>query len=80
MKASARKKRELTPLLEHSLLLWSVGHLVWSMNGNMEEQVWLTQSRLSPHGVPSRTRPRYPISECCGRPVVALENFGKKQL
>lgn len=54
---AAGELKALTPFPEHSLSLSFVGHFVWSMCGNMLVHVWLTQIRLSPHGVPSRTRP-----------------------
>lgn len=47
----------LTPTPLHSFPLLSVGHLDVSMYGNRLTQVWFTQTKLSPQGVPSVTRP-----------------------
>lgn len=49
--------RKLTPCSEHSWPCLFVGHLVWSTCGKRLTHVWLRQIKLSPHGVPSLTRP-----------------------
>lgn len=62
----------LTPWPEHSTLSLFVGHFVWSMYGNRLTQVWLTQIKLLPQGVPSSTKP-YSKSRDVGDPLVVLK-------
>lgn len=47
----------LTPCPKHSTLLPFVGHLVWSMYGNILTHDWFTHTKSFPHGEPSRTKP-----------------------
>lgn len=54
------------------MLLWFVGHFVWSMYGKMLTHVWFTQTRFTPHGVPSWTRPFSVYSLDWGGPLVVL--------
>lgn len=62
----------LTPFPEHSALLWFAGHFDVSMYGKRLTHVWLTQTRFSPQGVPSRTRPCSGNSVGSSVPLVAL--------